>query len=71
MIQQTHSEKMVTRKGTYVPVFTAALFTIAKTWKQLKCSSTDEWMHTHTHTHTHTYLCANIHNGILAMKRMK
>ena len=26
------------------PVFIAALFTIAKIWKQLKCPSTDEWI---------------------------
>ena len=26
------------------PVFTAALFTIAKTWKQPKCPSTEEWI---------------------------
>ena len=25
-------------------MFRAALFTIAKTWKQLKCTSSDEWM---------------------------
>jgi len=25
-------------------VFIAALFTIAKTWKQPKCPSTDEWI---------------------------
>ena len=25
-------------------MFTAALFTIAKTWKQSKCPSTDEWI---------------------------
>ena len=25
-------------------MFTAALFMIAKTWKQPKCPSTDEWM---------------------------
>ena len=25
-------------------MFTAALFTIAKTWKQPKCPSTDEWV---------------------------
>ena len=42
-------------------MFIAALFTIAKTWKQTKCPSTDEWIkkiryiHTHTHTHTHVY----------------
>jgi len=25
-------------------LFTAALFTIARTWKQPRCPSTDEWM---------------------------
>ena len=25
-------------------MFTAALFTIARTWKQLRCPSTDEWI---------------------------
>ena len=27
-----------------IPVFTAALFTIAKIWKQPKCPSVDEWI---------------------------
>ena len=27
-----------------IPMFTAALFTIAKTWKQPKCPSTEEWI---------------------------
>ena len=31
-------------KDTCTPIFIAALFTIAKTWKQPKCSSTDEWI---------------------------
>ena len=31
-------------KGYITPVFIAALFTIAKTWKQAKCPSTDEWI---------------------------
>ena len=37
-------EKMKTliRKDTCTPMFIAALFTIAKTWKQPKCPSTDE-----------------------------
>ena len=29
---------------TCTPVFTVALFTIAKTWKQPKCLLTDEWI---------------------------
>jgi hypothetical protein len=29
-------------KGTYTPMFIAALFTIAELWKQPRCPSTDE-----------------------------
>ena len=36
--------KTLTRKDTCTPMFIAALFTIAKTWKQPKCPSTDEWI---------------------------
>ena len=31
-------------KDTCTPMFTAALFAIAKTWKQPRCPSTDEWI---------------------------
>ena len=34
MIQQSNSWAYVQRKGTCTPMFTAALFTIAKTWQQ-------------------------------------
>ena len=36
--------KTLIQKDTRTPMFTAALFTIAKTWKQSKCPSTDEWI---------------------------
>ena len=32
------------QKDTCTPMFIAALFTIAKTWKQPKCPLTDEWI---------------------------
>jgi len=35
--------KNIIQKDTYISVFIAALFIIAKTWKQPKCPSTDEW----------------------------
>jgi len=38
------AEKAVTQKDTDTPVFTAALLTTAKTWKQPKCPSTEEWI---------------------------
>ena len=37
-------DKTIIRKDTRTPVFIAALFTEAKTWKQPKCPLTDEWI---------------------------
>ena len=37
-------EKTIIGKSTCTPMFTAALFTIVRTWKQPKCPSTDEWI---------------------------
>ena len=37
-------EKTIIQKDTCTPMFTAALFTIAKIWKQSKCPLTDEWI---------------------------
>jgi hypothetical protein len=31
-------------RGTCTPMFIAALFTIAKLWKQSRCPTTDEWI---------------------------
>jgi hypothetical protein len=31
-------------RGTCTPMFTSALFTIAKLWKQPRCHTTDEWI---------------------------
>ena len=37
-------EETKTEKDTCIPLFTTALFTIARTWKQPRCPSTDEWI---------------------------
>ena len=37
-------EKNIIEKDTYTPKLIAALFTIARTWKQPRCPSTDEWI---------------------------
>ena len=39
-----YPDKTFAQKDTCTHIFIAALFTIAKTWKQLKCSSADEWI---------------------------
>ena len=31
-------------RDSCIPLFTAALFTIVRTWKQPRCPSTDEWI---------------------------
>ena len=39
-----HTEETRTERDTCTPMFIAALFTIAKTWKQPKCPLTEEWI---------------------------
>ena len=39
-------------------MFIAALFTIARTWKQPKCPSSDEWIKRMWHIHTMEYYSA-------------
>ena len=42
-IYQKPNKKLI-QKDTCTPMSIAALFTIAKKWKQPKCSSADEWI---------------------------
>ena len=42
----------IIQKESRTTVFTAALFTIARTWKQPKCPSTDEWIKKMWHIYT-------------------
>ena len=39
-----YSEKTIIQKDTCTPMFIAVLFTIARTLKQPKCPSTEEWI---------------------------
>ena len=39
-----YPENTIYQKNTCTPMFIAALFTIAWSWKQPKCPSTDEWI---------------------------
>ena len=39
-----HPKETRIERDTSTPMFIAALFTIARTWKQPKCPSTDEWI---------------------------
>ena len=58
-------DKNLIRKHTCTPMFIAALFTIAKTWKQPKCPSTDEWINKIWYIHTMEYYSTIKSNEIM------
>ena len=43
-LMDIYPEKTIIQKDTCTPIFTAALFTIARSWKQAKCPSTDKYI---------------------------
>ena len=45
-LQGIYPEETKIEKDTCTPLFTAPLFTIARTWKQPRCPLTDEWIKT-------------------------
>ena len=53
-----YSEKTKIEKDTCIQLFTAALFTIARTWKQARCPSTDEWIKKLWYTYSMEYYSA-------------
>ena len=61
----TYLEKNMVPKDTCIPMFTAVLFTIAKTWKQPKCLSTDEWIKKMWYTYTKEYYSVIKKNEIM------
>ena len=40
----THTKETRIKRDTCTPMFIAALFTIARTWKQPRCPLADEWI---------------------------
>ena len=54
----------IIQKESCTTMFISALFTIARTWKQLKCPSTDEWIKKMWHIYTMEYYSAIKRNEI-------
>ena len=59
-----YPEKTIIQKDTCTPMFTAVLFTIAWSWKQPKCPSTDKWIKKMWYIYTMEYYLAIKRNGI-------
>ena len=53
-----YPEETKIEKDTCIPLFIAALFTIARTWKQARCPSTDEWRKNFWYIYTMEYCSA-------------
>ena len=43
-LRDIYMEKTIIQKESCTTLFIAAVFTIARTWKQPKCPLTDEWI---------------------------
>ena len=60
----TYLEKPIILRDTCTPMFIEALLTIARTWKQPKCPSTEEWIKKMWHIYTMEYYSAIKRNEI-------
>ena len=50
-----HTEETRTERDTCTPVFITALFTIARTWKQPRCSLAEKWIRKQWYIYTMEY----------------
>ena len=53
-----HTEETRRERDTCTPMFIAALFTIARTWKQLRCPLANEWIRKLWYIYTMEYYSA-------------
>ena len=63
-------EKTIIQKDTSTPMFITALFTIARTWKQPKCPSRQEWIKKIWYIYTKEYYSAIKRNEIVSFAEM-
>ena len=59
-----YPQKTIIQTDTFTPIFIAALFTIAMSWKEPKCPSTDEWIKKMWYIYTMEYYSAIRRNKI-------
>ena len=68
-----HTEETRIERDTCIPMFIAALFTIARTWKQPRCPSADEWIRKLWYIYTMEYYSTIKKNAVesVLMRWMK
>ena len=68
-----HTEETRIERDTCTPVFTAAVFTVARTWKQPRCLLADEWIRKLWYIYTMEYYSAIKNNAFesVLMRWMK
>ena len=68
-----HTKEARIERDTCTPVFVAALFTIARTWKQPRCPLADEWIRKLYYIFIKDYYLATRKNAFesVLMRRMK
>ena len=68
-----HTEETRNERETCTPMFIAALFTIARTWKQPRCPLADEWIRKLWYIYTMEYYSAIKKNALesVLMRWMK
>ena len=67
-----HTKETRTERDTCTPTFIAALFTIARPWKQLRCPLADKWIRKLWYIYTMEYYSAIKKNAFksVLMRRM-
>ena len=60
-----YPDKTIIPKDTHTPVYIAVLFTIARTWKQPKCPSTEEYIKKTWYIYTMEYYSAIKRNKVV------
>ena len=63
----TYLMKTKTERGACTPMFVAALFTTARTWKQLKHPSIGEWIRKFWYVYTMEYYSAIKRNTVYSV----
>ena len=64
-----HTEENRSERDTCTPMFITALFIIARTWKQPRCPSADEWIRKLWYICTMVYYSAIKKNSYSAIKK--